>query len=266
MNKGEFDVIRKLTDHDHEQVLTFLSEEPSINLFIIGDLESFGYSSEFQEIWAEFDEQNTIKAVLLRFHQSFIPYAKGEFDPSGFVSIMKKYSQPILLSGKSDIVEKFESFDDLQLGKKQVTYFAERTDEFLSPNDVVYKEATIEDVEHIIELRESIDEFHIRSDARELLIQSMESNTSRTYFTTENGIITSCVSTAAENSMSAMIVGVCTRKEYRRKGLATSIMQNLFKDVLNEGKTLCLFYDNPEAGRIYKRLGFKDIGMWTMHR
>jgi uncharacterized protein len=267
MNKGEFDVIRKLTDHDHEQVLTFLSEEPSINLFIIGDLESFGYSSEFQEIWAEFDEQNTIKVVLLRFHQSFIPYAKGEFDPSGFVSIMKKYSQPILLSGKSDIVEKFESFDDLQLGKKQVTYFAEcRTDEFLSPNDVVYKEATIEDVEHIIELRESIDEFHIRSDARELLIQSMESNTSRTYFTTENGIITSCVSTAAENSMSAMIVGVCTRKEYRRKGLATSIMQNLFKDVLNEGKTLCLFYDNPEAGRIYKRLGFKDIGMWTMHR
>jgi uncharacterized protein len=266
MNKGEFDVIRKLTDHDHEQVLAFLSEEPSINLFIIGDLESFGYSSEFQEIWAEFDEQNTIKAVLLRFHQSFIPYAKGEFDPSGFVSIMKKYSQPILLSGKSDIVEKFESFDDLQLGKKQVTYFAERTDVFLSPNDVVYKEATIEDVEHIIELRESIDEFHIRSDARELLIQSMESNTSRTYFTTENGIITSCVSTAAENSMSAMIVGVCTRKEYRRKGLATSIMQNLFKDVLNEGKTLCLFYDNPEAGRIYKRLGFKDIGMWTMHR
>jgi uncharacterized protein len=266
MNKGEFDVIRKLTDHDHEQVLAFLSEEPSINLFIIGDLESFGYSSEFQEIWAEFDEQNTIKVVLLRFHQSFIPYAKGEFDPSGFVSIMKKYSQPILLSGKSDIVEKFESFDDLQLGKKQVTYFAERTDVFLSPNDVVYKEATIEDVEHIIELRESIDEFHIRSDARELLIQSMESNSSRTYFTTENGVITSCVSTAAENSMSAMIVGVCTRKEYRRKGLATSIMQNFFKDVLNEGKTLCLFYDNPEAGRIYKRLGFKDIGMWTMHR
>lgn len=266
-NKGEFDVIRKLTDHDHEQVLAFLSEEPSINLFIIGDLESFGYSSQFQEIWAEFDEQNTIKAVLLRFHQSFIPYAKGDFDPSGFVSIMKKYSQPILLSGKSDIVEKFESFDDLQLGKKQVTFFAEcRTDEFLCADDIEFKKATIEDVEQIIELRESIDEFHIRSDAREILIQSMESNTSRTYFTAENGVITSCVSTAAENSMSAMIVGVCTRKEYRRKGLATSIMQNLFKDVLNEGKTLCLFYDNPEAGRIYKRLGFKDIGMWTMHR
>jgi hypothetical protein len=36
--------------------------------------------------------------------------------------------------------------------------------------------------------------------------------------------------------------------------------------VLDEGKTLCLFYNTPEEGRIYKRLGFKDIGMWTMHR
>lgn len=260
-------MIRKLTEQDHDQVLAFLSEEPSINLFIIGDIEAFGYSSESQELWADFDEHYIIKAVLLRFHQSFIPYSKGEFNTSGFVSIMKNYSQPILLSGKSDIVKKFEAYDDLLLGKKQVTYFAEcRTDEFLSPDEVEYKIARLEDVDRILELRQTIEEFHVRSDARDVLVQSMESNTSRTYFTEENGIITSCVSTTAENSMSAMIVGVCTRKEYRRRGLATSIMQNLFQEVLNEGKTLCLFYNNPEAGRIYKRLGFKDIGMWTMHR
>ena len=260
-------MIRKLTDQDHHQVLAFLSEEPSINLFIIGDLDAFGYSSEFQEIWGEFDEQDSIKAVLLRFHQSFIPYAKGEFDTEGFVSIMKRYTQPISLSGKSDIVEKFEAFVDLLLGKKQVTFFAEcLTDKFLSADDAEFKKASIEDVDQIIELRNSIEEFHIRSDAREILVQGMESNTARTYYTVDHGIITSCVSTTAENSLSAMIVGVCTRKEYRRQGLATAIMQKLFQDVLDEGKTLCLFYDNPAAGRIYKRLGFKDIGMWTMHR
>jgi predicted GNAT family acetyltransferase len=267
INKGEFGVIRKLTEQDHPQVLAFLSEEPSINLFIIGDIEAFGYSSEFQEIWAEFAEQNTIKAVLLRFHQSFIPYAKGEFDPSGFVSIMKRYTQPISLSGKSDIVAKFEASSDLLLGKKRVMFFAEcLTDEFLYADDeVVVKKASIEDVDQIIELRKTIDEFHVKNDARDILIQSIESNSSRTYFTVANGVITSCVSTAAENSISAMIVGVCTRKEYRCKGLATAIMQKLFQDVLDEGKTLCLFYDNPAAGRIYKQLGFKDIGMWTMH-
>jgi predicted GNAT family acetyltransferase len=42
-------------------------------------------------------------------------------------------------------------------------------------------------------------------------------------------------------------------------------MNALCLDVLAEGKTLCLFYDNPKAGSIYKRLGFKDIGFWSMN-
>ncbi|WP_462410653.1 GNAT family N-acetyltransferase [Neobacillus sp. Marseille-QA0830] len=260
-------MIRKLTVQDHQQVLAFLSEEPSINLFMIGDIEAFGYSSDFQELWGEFNEQGTIKAVLLRYYQSFIPYAKGDFDLAGFVSIIQNYQQPIQLSGKTEIVEKFEAAEGLQLGKKQVTFFAECvTDEFLNKENLDIKVASMEDVDQIIELRRSIDEFQIPNNAREMLVHSMETKTARTYYTAEDGVITSCVSTAAENSLSAMIVGVCTSKHHRRKGLATTIMNQLIKDVLAEGKTLCLFYDNPEAGRIYKRLGFQDIGMWTMYR
>jgi uncharacterized protein len=128
------------------------------------------------------------------------------------------------------------------------------------------KRASKDRIGQILSLRRSIDEFTIGDNAEEMLRTSMEANTSRTYYTEEDEQMTACVSTTAENSISAMIVGVCTRKEYRRKGLATSIMQKLFKDVLNEGKVLCLFYNNPEAGRIYKRLGFRDIGKWTMYR
>lgn len=260
-------MIKKLTEKEHEQVLSFLGKEPSINLFIIGDIEAFGYGSEFQELWAEFDEKHEIKAVLLRFYQSFIPYAKGEFDSKSFVEIMKRYQQPISLSGKSELVEKFEEYKELNLGKKQVTFFAEcRTGEHLGTTKFKIKKAGLDDVDQIIFLRRSIGEFHVKDDARDILIQSMQSNSSRTYYLEENGIMTSCVSTAAENSLSAMIVGVCTRKDFRRKGLATAIMQQLFRDVIDEGKTLCLFYDNPEAGRIYKKLGFRDIGKWTMYR
>jgi uncharacterized protein len=256
-----------MTEKDHDQVHTFLSEEPSINLFIIGDLEVFGYDSDFQELWAEFDEQGEIKSVLLRFYQSFIPYAKGEFNVAGYISIMSTYQQPIYLSGKSEIVRKFEPFKELQLGKKQETFFAEcKSSAYLEETNLDIKKADIEDIDNILSLRRSIEEFSIRDDAREMLLSSMQSKTARTYFTEENGMMTSCVSTTAENSISAMIVGVCTRKDYRRKGLATAIMHKLFKDVLDEGKVLCLFYDNPEAGRIYKRLGFKDIGKWTMYR
>lgn len=261
-------MIRKLTKEDHEVVLDYLSEEPSINLFIIGDIEAFGYDSDFQELWGEFDSEHTLKAVLLRYYKSFIPYSKTEFDVLGIANIIKSYEGPIFLSGKSDLVEKFEEIDGLNLGKKQVTYFAEcRSDEQLTKDTSLdVKRAGFEDIERILEIRSTIEEFNMAADAREMITKAMESNTARTFYTEENGVITSCVSTTAENSLSAMIVGVCTLKSHRRLGLASGIMNKLFKEVLAEGKTLCLFYDNPEAGRIYKRLGFVDVGMWTMYR
>ena len=61
-----------------------------------------------------------------------------------------------------------------------------------------------------------------------------------------------------------MVVSVATRKDYRRQGLMTQVLSKLCQDLLNEQKTLCLFYDNPEAGAVYHKLGFKTIGKWKM--
>jgi len=76
--------------------------------------------------------------------------------------------------------------------------------------------------------------------------------------------VVSSASSAAENSRSAMIIGVCTAKEYRDQGFATKCMVHLCRRLLEEGKVVCLFYDNPAAGRIYKRFGFHDISRWAM--
>jgi uncharacterized protein len=260
-------MIRKLTKEDHEQVFPFLSQEPSINLFTIGDIEAFGYETDFQELWGEFDSEGNVGAVLLRYYKSFIPYASRNFDVQAFAEIINNSGGNYYLSGKTAIVEQFEGIDGLVLGQKQVTFFAECiTKQNWKSNQPSVKEAELTDVDRIIDIRNSIEEFNMMDDARESLIHSMESKTARTYYTEDDGLMTACASTAAENSISSMIVGVCTRKEFRKQGLASSIMEQLFADVMNEGKILCLFYDNPAAGRIYKRLGFVDIGKWTMYR
>ncbi len=93
----------------------------------------------------------------------------------------------------------------------------------------------------------------------------MENGTSRTYYIRQNGQIVSAASTAAENSMAAMVIGVCTLHDYKNLGFASRCLNQLCHDILKEGKTLCLFYDNPDAGRIYKRLGFYDIEKWAMN-
>ena len=85
-----------------------------------------------------------------------------------------------------------------------------------------------------------------------------------TYYIEENGSIISTAATTAETTINAMVIGVATIKKARNKGLASKIMIHLIKEYLTKGKYLCLFYDNPAAGVIYKRLGFKEIDMWVM--
>ena len=68
-----------------------------------------------------------------------------------------------------------------------------------------------------------------------------------------------------ENRSSAMIVGVGTHPNYRNLGLATKCVVKICCELLEENKIPCLFYDNEKAGYIYDKLGFKQLGSWSIH-
>jgi predicted GNAT family acetyltransferase len=88
-----------------------------------------------------------------------------------------------------------------------------------------------------------------------------------TLYIEDNNKVISTVATTAETTKSAMVVAVATHKKYRNQGHATRLMKALSKLYLKDKhKELCLFYDNPEAGKIYLNLGFKPMGQWTMFR
>lgn len=259
-------MIRKLKSSDNAQLMEYLKEEKSINLFIIGDIENFGYDSDFQEVWAEFDKDGQICGVLLRYKHFYIPYSKGDFGTQGFIEIINRDPKFEVMSGKKMVLEKFDEY--LEFQKKKEQYFAELVDDRLLDKNIELtevKRAKIEDVDSINDLKELIEEFDITPSGKESFRQAIATETGRTYFIEMDGKVVASASTTAENSESAMIVGVCTHPDYRRKGYATKCMTVLCNEVLNEGRTLCLFYDNPNAGIIYKSIGFKDIGKWKMY-
>lgn len=43
-------MIRKLKEKDHTAVMELVGKKPAENLFIIGDIEAYGYESEHQEL------------------------------------------------------------------------------------------------------------------------------------------------------------------------------------------------------------------------
>lgn len=184
-------MIRKLTKKDHEQVFAYLKEEAALNLFIIGDLEAFGYETDFQELWGIFKENGTLKSILLRFHDSFIPYSKEEFVVTDYEALLSAY-KPLKLSGKSTIVKRFETVLSIQLGTKNEMYFCECLDADnlpSTPAQETIKLATLDDVERIMQLRSSIDEFPTAHESEKILRQAIETNTGRTYYIEKNGAI-----------------------------------------------------------------------------
>ncbi|MFC0470545.1 GNAT family N-acetyltransferase [Halalkalibacter kiskunsagensis] len=258
-------MIRRLNADDYISCMKLVKERPAENLFIISDIETFGFEEDFQEVWGDFDDQNKLRAILLNYEGNFIAYSSGEFDAEGFALTFSNSRKAIMLSGLDHITSAIIPFVQIPLYRSRKLYYAkcESTAKLQSVSTSLVKQASIEDCYRITDLYNQIDEFDRPSSANER-IRNMEKGVSRTYFIEDNEKIVSAVSTTAENQYSAMVVGVCTLDTYKNRGFATQCLHKLSQDLLGEGKSLCLFYDNPKAGRIYKRLGFEDMAMWTM--
>lgn len=72
----------------------------------------------------------------------------------------------------------------------------------------------------------------------------------------ENGRIIGCAQSEFESLHQALIVGVATEPEARGRGIASACVSGLIKNLVIPERSFALQYDNPSAGRIYKRLGF----------
>lgn len=257
-------MIRKLNQLDKDKVMEYVSKQPSINLFLIGDIEQFGFDKDFQELWGKFDEDNKLRGVLLRYNNNFIPYYEDlNEDLDEFKKIIKSYKGHLMISGKEELVDNFK--DVISNYTERKTYFCELKDkDNLSTWDETVKLAVAQDANRIYDIIETIEEFTAENDIEEIE-DRIEDKSKRVYYIeNDNNEIISVSQTAAENSQSAMVVGVATRKEYREQGHMSKCLSRLCNDLLDEGKTLCLFYDNPKAGKVYHRIGFEEIGKWTM--
>ncbi len=260
-------MFKKLTSKDETQVLDYLYQDPSINIFAIGDIENFGFDVDFQEVYAKLNPDHSYQSVLLRYRKNILYYSHTlSFDPDWM---------PIINTMNFDFVSGKKALIDLLLPyfpkfTQKLMYFCEVTPNEEAPivDPRIIELQTKEQASLVFDLLRDIKEFDsMNNQTREgFIISKMESiKHSKCYYIMEDDICVSTVSTVADTTKSAMVVAVATHPEYRNRGYASLLMkQLLFEYSVVRKKSLCLFYDNPAAGAIYHRLGFVDKDMWTM--
>ncbi len=104
--------------------MTFVSKKPAENLFIIGDVEAYGFDQDFQKLWGEFNDSGELIAVLLKWEGNYIPYAEGEYDVEGFAKIMLADPDMRELSGLKEIVEPLKQLIPNKLKRESTCYYA----------------------------------------------------------------------------------------------------------------------------------------------
>lgn len=259
-------MIRLLAQDDKAQCLTFLKQQAAENLFIIGDIEAFGFETDFQRLWGEFDETGKLNAVLLKYYESYIPYGKEPFAAEAFANIMINDDSFKRMSGLKSVCEKVATYLPAYKQKRQMYYAKCTRVDYEVDVPVKLEQATPDDAEALLTFIKQIPEFaDSLPTSVEIKRQHLQTGFARAIYVKDEGKIVSSASTTAENSASAMVVGVATLKTHKQKGFASACVARLCSDLIAEGKEPCLFYDNPAAGAIYKRIGFSDIGLWMMY-
>lgn len=261
-------MIRRLKEADREAVLAFLYEEPELNLYIIGDIYNYGFDGDDQCVYGEFDGDDYV-AVMSRNLSHIVYYAKDErFNPE-WVDVIKQFDH-LFISGKAPLMQAMHPyFKDMIVDRlmfmKSTTF---KRDETVDYEGIRILE-TIDDATRVYDLLNRVEELDsVRKKSKDefirYLIENSGENGTTVYLEDEEEVVASA-SAVGETKLSAMIVGVASHPEKRGQGYGKKVLHYLMDYYVNhKQKTLCLYYDDPTAGALYKKLGFKQIDDWIM--
>jgi predicted GNAT family acetyltransferase len=261
-------MLKKATEKERLLIMNYCMSEPSINLFIIGDIENFGFDKDFQDVWIQTTGEK-LTGIVLRYHDNFIVYSRElDMDFNEVKTLLEAHTVNII-SGKYSVINLLYPLVNDKFSKRDMYFCEIRDTSKLVEDTSEVVTAQIEDAMEIALVYERIEEFSglyssgIENRYKQIACR-IGTKEGVHMFIRRNGKIVSHGNTTAETSVSGMIGGVLTLPEYRSQGLASQVVSALCKSLADRGKSACLFFDNPKAGSIYYRLGFEDIEKWSV--
>ncbi len=266
-------------------IRNLLLREPEANAFLLGDLAAHGLNrAPFQEAVVEQDAGGQPIAVLLRHFGVALYYEAAEAEPDRgrfgrVVSDWVHAGKANRMGGLRRCLDPLEPWLP-PVGRGQELYLARcgpeeaRAPEWLSEvraeagRDRIRLRSTAADdlplIERLVAAQRLIPEFTVSDEAVQVLVEGLRSGQGFNLVALKEDALIARAAWAAANEASAMIVGVFTLPQWRGRGLASLLVADLVRRLHESGLVAALFYNNPAAGSIYRRLGFVDMDRYRM--
>ncbi len=246
-------MIERLARESWEALVPELLENTVENYFNLLGLLS--RKPIYRDIYIQKDRNGkTVSYLFHRLSGTIKFYSREDYDVDELVKLLATLNF-------SKLIGPFSSTERLEiiLGKgKPITYLCRLDDPIgleASDNDHM-RQLDTEDLDKVVEVYLEV----FKSFAsQEVMAEKLRTGRGRAYGLFEEGRLISVVQTDFEQEDSALIVGVATRLNQQGMGYGTKLMSHVIGILQSEGKKPYLEYESPEAGGLYRKLGFIQL-------
>lgn len=265
--------LRRCTEADRAAILAYIAAEPEINLFIYGDIESVGVDRDPVHVFVpEGEAAGEWTGLLLQYFDNYLFYSRDEqADLAPFAAFLRGRKIENL-NAKDSLARRLAPFfpalrpEPAHMSRCNAASLAASD----APAGLTVRRLGETELDEALDLLCGVEEFAdtYRGEPGERdRLRTALSAGGLLYGGYADGRLVATAQTTAASSQSAMVVAVATRPDARGRGYASAVVSELCRVNFAAGRQfLCLFYDNPAAGRIYHRLGFQDVGLYTLLR
>lgn len=257
-------MFRKCSEEDYEILMDFLKIDAVLNTFCIADIEIYGFDKTFQTIYIDQEDKGNCKSVVLIFYNNLILVGEvNEMDYAFLLSLLDGDINNIM--GEAQLVEglleklRENRSCNVSYLKKQMYTLAN-----VGKCEKVFKTrvANIEDVDNIYDFLMSHNEIKHLYQNKDMIVNRIKSGEGVHLIVENEGAIIGHANSAASTDFSAMIGGVAVAPEFRRQGVAKSVVSDVCRYIINESKIPCLFAGEELNDNLYVSLGFVPYKKW----
>ncbi len=244
---------------------------PGYSLFLSENLAYLHSRTDLVRYWGAYSGRH-LAAVLMMVGHRAIMYSDPGIDSLPLAQVAREQQVDFIMGQPAGIDALLQLFAGLRPMLRQEHFLAEyeppneRTPSIALPPGALVRRAHTGDLEALTRLYYRTDGFE--SLGKDQLRRTMYSRirTLRTWLAEAEGRVVSAASTSAETGDAAMIGGVWTAPELRKRGFSTAVVSAMSRELAKEGRRPFLFYltDNTAAARVYLRVGYSPIGRWSV--
>lgn len=259
--------IRRLTEADAPAVADLCARYPLRMLTLRMHLEAYGYESDSLVVWGAFATDDTrLEGLIFRLNNTFI---LADADGSCAIKFAALIDSAQHVAGVRGTVETVTGVQANLQRHTSTNWEISICLRLLGPPQIAPEalaavhRATVEDLDSLADhYALAANMYRSRSNVASRL------QTNRVFVVAEPpdpaGPVVASALLNVEGRDAGLIGGVFTQTHARGKGYAAACTAALSLDLQRDGKTPVLFFENPVAGRVYRRLGFEECGKWAL--